>query len=735
MTKYDKFIQEKGRIQIKSGFKPGRLPSMLFPFQRRIVRRALGAGRFAIFSECGTGKTMMQLSWADQVARHTGGKVLILAPLAVAQQTVEEGKKIGVEVKYCRSQESVGTASIAITNYEMLSNFDAAEFQGVVLDESSILKGFAGSTCTAILQKFERTPYKLAASATPSPNDFVELGTHAEFLGVMSRVEMLATFFTHDSGESAKWRLKGHSVDRFWKWVCTWAVMVRRPSDMGCSNDGFNLPPLNYHEHIVNSGRDLSDQGLLFAPNATTLTGQRDARRASIGDRVATAASLVNSSDEPWLVWCDLNAESEALAKAIPGAVEVKGADKPEHKERSMIAFANGEIRVLISKPSICGFGMNFQVCPNMVFVGLSNSFEQIYQATRRCWRFGQKKPVHAHFVFARDEGAVVANIKRKEEDFRTMQDRMVDLMHDDEDASLFAKSESIAKESGLKWTAYNGDCVKTMADNIESNSIDFSIYSPPFSSLYTYSNSAHDIGNCRGDDEFLAHFRFCADELFRVIKPGRLMAVHCAQIPAMKERDGFIGIKDFRGDLIRLFQASGFIFHSEVTIWKDPVVEMQRTKALGLLHKQIKKDSAMSRMGIPDYLVIMRKPGVNPDPITHTNESFPVDVWQRYASPVWFDIKQGNTLNKKQARENQDERHICPLQLGVIERALELWTNPGDLVLSPFMGIGSEGYVSLKMGRKFVGIELKKSYFDVATNNLSGVVAQQSLFDLVNVA
>jgi len=286
-------------------------------------------------------------------------------------------------------------------------------------------------------------------------------------------------------------------------------------------------------------------------------------------------------------------------------------------------------------------------------------------------------------------------------------------------------------QEVGDRFAAYHGDCVDVMR-GMPDASVHFSVFSPPFASLYTYSNSPRDMGNVRTHSEFYEHFRFGVRELFRVTKPGRLVSFHCMDLPTSKERDGFIGIADFRGELVRLFQSEGWILHSQVVIWKDPVTAMQRTKALGLLHKQIKKDSCMSRQGIPDYLVTMRKPGVNPEPVTHTNEDFPVQLWQRYASPVWMDINPSDTLQYRSAREDEDERHICPLQLEVIRRALKLWSNPGDVVFSPFMGIASEGVVSLEEGRRFVGAELKASYFRQAVANLRAAREggpQQALF------
>ncbi len=263
-----------------------------------------------------------------------------------------------------------------------------------------------------------------------------------------------------------------------------------------------------------------------------------------------------------------------------------------------------------------------------------------------------------------------------------------------------------------------NGDCVEVLR-GMPDNSVHYIIFSPPFSSLYTYSNSERDLGNCRNLEEFMEHYSFVAAELYRVLKPGRNMSFHCMNLPTSKERHGFIGIQDFRGDLIRAHQRDGFIFHSEVCIWKDPVTAMQRTKAIGLLYKQLRKDSCISRQGIPDYLVTMRKPGENDERVTKTHEGFPVDKWQQYASPVWMDINPSDTLQKESAREDDDERHICPLQLQVIQRGIELWTNPGDVVLSPFAGIGSEGYEAVRLGRRFVGIELKPSYYQQACLNI----------------
>lgn len=692
----------------------------LFPFQRDIVRWALRRGRSAVFADCGMGKGPIALEWAKHVQAHADAPVLILAPLAVAQQLCREGEKFGVPARYAHDRTEI--TPITVTNYDRLDHFDPSEFAGVVCDESGILKAFDGATRTALIESFRETPFRLACTATPAPNEYMELGNHSEFLSVLTRTEMLATFFVHDGGETQKWRLKGHAQQDFWRWMCSWSVMIRKPSDLGYEDDGFILPPCEITQHTVAS---VASDGALFALEAQTLQERLAARRDSLTERVARAAALVNATPGHWLVWCNLNAESDALTSAIDGAVSVEGSDDREVKAARLLAFARGEIRVLVSKVSIAGYGMNFQTCHQMAFVGLSDSWEQYYQAVRRCWRFGQTQPVAVHVITAETEGAVVANIKRKEQDATRMADAMLEHTKELSAAIIHADggtrtqvAYTTDRADSDKWTMHLGDCVDVLRD-LASSSIDYSVFSPPFASLYTYSASDRDMGNVRNHGEFYEHFNFAVVQLMRVIKAGRLVSFHCMNLPTSKVRDGVIGITDFRGDLIRMFQAHGFIYHSEVCIWKDPVTAMQRTKAFGLLHKTIRNDSSMSRQGIPDYLVTMRKPGQNEEPIAHTKEQFPVQLWQRYASPVWFDINPSDTLQYRSAREHNDERHIAPLQLEVIRRALLLWSNPNDLVLSPFAGIGSEGVVSVEEGRRFVGAELKPSYYRQAVANL----------------
>lgn len=724
---YEDFVKQKRRAEVATGHNPEFLNEHLFDFQQAIVSWAVRRGRAAIFADTGLGKTLMQLSWADEVARHTGGSVLVLAPLAVSEQTIEQGATFGIEVRRVPHGESPSEPGIWITNYERMDAIDFSELHGVVIDESSILKAHDGKTRSRIIQSCQSVPYRLSCTATPSPNDFEELGNQCEFLGVMTRTEMLATYFVNDTGDTGTWRLKGWGQSRFWEWMGTWAVVLRNPSDIGFDGSRYVLPEPRYIEHVVDSEYKGDD---LFGKPAMTLQERRKAQRDSIEDRCKALAELVNSqTDEPWLIWCHLNDEAELLQSLIPGSVNVQGSDKPEFKAEKMMDFSHGKLRVLISKPKICGYGMNWQHCARMAFVGIDDSFEKFYQAVRRCYRFGQNRNVEVHIFVAESEGQILQNIKRKEEKHHEMSANMIDHMRDIMNHELQGQQNIVDEYreytyQGEGFIVHLGDCVK-WTRRMEDNSIDYSVFSPPFADLFVYSNSDHDMGNCKSDDEFAQQLQFLIAELFRIIKPGRNVSFHCMNLPTTKMRQGFIGLRDFRGTLIRAFQDAGFIYHSEVCIWKDPVVAMQRTKALGLLHKTIRENASMSRMGLPDYVVTMRKPGDAEDRVTH-GDDLPVRLWQKYASPIWDDIDQGRTLNRMPARDENDEKHMCPLQLDVIERCIHLWSNPNDLVFSPFTGIGSEGYCAVKMGRRFVGTELKQQYYELACANIDDARREQ---------
>lgn len=726
---YKDFLESKQKTHIQSGFDidESKLNSNLFPFQKFSVKRALRAGKYALFFDCGLGKTLMQLSFADEVVKKTKKPVLILAPLAVSGQTIKEGEKFGISVsKY----SGLKTKGIYISNYEQLDNIDCSLFSGVILDESSILKNFEGSIKNQIIEGFKNTPYKLCCTATPSPNDPMELGNHSEFLDVMTRNEMLAMYFVHDGGETAKWRLKGHATKHFYQFISTWAIMANNPSDIGFKMDGYDLPALNLIENQIITPK--RNNGQLFNDISISATNFNSELRLTKIERMDEVVKLIQSKpEENFIIWIKQNEEGELLRQLLPEAVEVKGSDSNEYKESKLLGFANNEFRILITKTKIASFGMNYQNCHNQIFASLDFSFEGLYQAMRRSYRFGQKHEVNIYIITTDTMTNVIKSINRKQKQFEVMQDEMSKAINENLQGNILATNDYDILTEKNEWCEIKrGDCVQLISD-IPDESIGLSVFSPPFAELYTYSSHIEDMGNSKDYNEFLTQFGFLIKELYRVLKSGRNVAVHCMDLPIQKGKEGFIGLRDFSGMILRAFDDAGFIYASRVTIWKDPVVEMQRTKALGLLHKQIKKDSTMSRVGIPDYVMIFRKDGERSDPVTNTD--LPVDLWQKYASPVWMDIDYGNTLQGyRDGRDGNDEKHICPLQLDTIERLIHLYSNKGDTVFTPFMGIGSEVYQAIKMNRKAIGFELKESYFDLAKKNIRSVIETKKQLTLV---
>jgi hypothetical protein len=715
---YQEFLQKKQKHHISSGFDAENLNSNLFLFQDFIVKRALKAGKYAIFADCGLGKTLMQLVWAEQVANHTNSPVLILAPLAVKGQTIKEAEKFGVDI-----------SNIEIWNYEQLDNLDCSKYSGIVLDESSILKNFEGQIKKLIIDNFKNTPYKLACTATPSPNDPMELGNHSEFLDVMSRNEMLAMYFVHDGGETAKWRLKGHAIKLFYQFIGSWAIMLNKPHDIGFTMEGYHLPFLNLIEHEIKTNK--RDNGQLFNDAIISATNFNSELRLTKIERISEAAKLVNNSDENFIIWIKQNEEGEELRKLIPEAVEVKGSDSPEYKEKMLLGFANNEFRILITKTKIAQFGLNYQNCRNQIFASLDFSFEGLYQAIRRSYRFGQKNEVNIYLITTDTMANVKQAIDTKQKQFEIMQNEMSKAINANLKGHLMTSNNyDIEAESNEWYSIKRGDSVQLIKE-LKDESIGLSVFSPPFAELYTYSSHVEDMGNSKDYNEFLTQFSFLIKELYRVMMSGRNVSVHCMDLPIQKGKEGFIGLRDFSGMILRAFEDAGFIYASRITIWKDPVVEMQRTKALGLLHKQVKKDSTMSRVGIPDYVMIFRKDGERNNPVTNTDLS--VDLWQKYASPVWMDIDYGNTLQGyRQGRDENDEKHICPLQLDTIERLIHLYSNKGDTVFTPFMGIGSEIFQAVKMNRKGIGFELKESYYNLAKKNMQSVTESKRQLTLL---
>lgn len=717
---YEEFLQTKRKEVKVSGFdvEYSDMLDMLFDFQKFTVKRSLKAGRYAIFADTGLGKTLMQLDMARLIYKQENEPVLILAPLAVTGQTKLKGEEIGINVEFASFGKTPNKAPIQIANYEQLENIDTSIFCCIILDESSILKNETGSYRNLIINTFANTKYKFCFSATPSPNDPMELGNHAEFLDVMKYQEMLAMFFTHDGGETNKWRLKGHAVERFYEFVSTWAIMYGHPKDIGFPHDDFDLPKLHLNEIVVKT--PIPD-GFLFggqlSVNATDYNSSlRDTEDARIVETVKIVSTLGSNQI---IIWTKQNQEASKVYNELKrlgyDCRNVQGSDSVEKKYKDLIGFAKSEFQILITKEDIASQGMNYQNCHYQIFNSIDFSFEKAYQAMRRSWRFGQTSDVTCWMVTTDRMLNVTKIQKEKQTKFKNMQKKMTEAVNKNINKGITTDTESIDDVINDNYHLMRGDCVKRIRE-VEDDKAGLVIFSPPFPQIYTYSSYVEDMGNSFTFSMFVRQFKYLIPELKRTLQQGRICAVHCMDLPIQKGKEGYIGLRDFSGVIIRMFQDCGFIYHSRITIWKDPVVEMQRTKALGLLHKQVKKDSSMSRVGIPDYVLIFRNGDGNENPITNTH--IPVDLWQKIASPVWMDIDQGNTLNYMSGRDERDEKHICPLQLDTIERLILLYSNKGDTVLSPFGGIGSEGYQALKMGRKSISIELKESYFRLNKRN-----------------
>ncbi len=730
---YSEFLAGKSRraASVAVEVAPVDLHPSLFGWQRDLVCWAARKGRAALFADTGLGKTRMQVEWARLVADTS----LIVAPLSVAAQTVPEAIGIGVYARHARDQSQVDGPGVWVTSYEMADRFDPSAFGAVVLDESSILKATDGKTRARLTAAFAGVPMRLACTATPAPNDVAELSNHAEFLGVCSRAEMLAAWFVHDD---QGWRLKGHAREAFYRWLASWAMSLRRPSDLGYSDEGYDLPPLSIVPQIVSG--DWGEGGTLLGPTLGGVTGRARMRRLTLDARVARAATLVGSVPvDPWIVWCGLNDEAEMVTTAIAehgSVVNVTGSMSPDAKAGALQAFRRGDFRHLVTKPSIAGFGMNFQHCHQMAFLGLGDSFESYYQCIRRSYRYGQHMPVTAHVVLSDVEEPIFHNVLRKEAEARSTAAGLVrhTAAYEREelcmDAQVSEDYES-GEATGDGWRLLLGDACERLAE-IPDGSVGLSVHSPPFASLFTYSPTDRDLGNCADRAQFLDHYGYVIDELLRTTMPGRNAAVHVQQLTTTKATHGVIGLTDFRGDVIRAYTSRGWTFHGEVAIRKDPQAQAIRTHAKALLFVQLRKDSSWSRPALADYVLIFRAPGENPVPVCPDLTN---DEWIDWASPIWDGIEESDTLNAAVAREHADERHICPLQLGVIERCVRLWSNAGETVLSPFAGIGSEGYEAVRLGRRFVGIELKPSYWRVAVRNLRRAESDATsltLFDLM---
>ncbi len=851
--------------------------------------------------------TFVSLVWAHLLDVPT----LIIAPLSVSRQTIREARKIDLDVTYAQSQSDVTPDSkLWITNYERILDFNMDAFDAVVLDESSIIKAMDGKTRKRLTEMCKNVPYRLCCTATPAPNDYIELGSHAEFLGVCTQAEMLAMFFINANKQhtfvwngqvhqkkgtnkgGTEWRLKHHAEKPFFHWLSSWAISMTMPSDLGYDDDGFILPPLHINPIIIPT--TYQPQDMLLFTHMRGLTDRLMIRRELLERRLEALQSLIKDDGSQWIVWTALASESMAVSHALPDSTEVKGSDHPDFKAKAFEDFQDGKIRILVTKAKLGGHGMNFQNSHNMAFFGINDSWESWYQGIRRQYRFGQTEPVNVYPIFADVEAEVYENIKRKDALAARLRHEMILQIKGFEMAELTDRqyepdSYETNEASGQTWRLLRGDSCERLKELAE-NSIDLSVYSPPFFDLYTYSNSPRDLGNSKNWPEFFEHYGFIIRETLRVTKPGRLTCVHTSDIPAMAQKDGYIGIKDFPGAVIHAYEANGWRFIGRVFVDKNPqplkdgtliftyfdgwqpietirvgdfvtgqkelptrVIDIPyrgiqpvyrltfddgaticcgkthqwavRTSAINqwqikttielattglrtpsghlryeiplfsslfqrfhrsihhqehryitaiehigsgpctclsvdapdglfvadhyivthnsqairihassLLFVQMQDDSTMSRPALIDQVLLFKKPGENVVPVTPVkNRELTNDLWIEWAHGVWTDIRETDTLQVGAARDRDDDKHICPLQLPTIERCIKLWSNPGETILDPFAGIGSTCFVALKLGRRCVGIELKESYWQLAKKNLEGldIAKQNMLFDV----
>lgn len=757
---YSDFLEGKAIIHQPNGIdKPiESLHDNLFPFQKAEVRWALKKGRCAIFNDTGLGKTMMQVEWGVNMSFHSKKPCLFVAPLSVARQTIRDVKKIlGYDLIYSRG--GIPEGNLVITNYEMLRNFTQDDFGAIVFDESSIFKSIDGKTYRFVIEHFCNIPYRLCCTATPAPNDLTELGNHCEVLGIMTAAEMRATFFQNTGDTSDKWRMRKHGEEKFYRWLSSWGMFVKLPSDIGFENNGYILPKIKINPIYIETDWK-PDGALIFDGVLRGLTERNQVRKDTIELRARKVVDLcLSHKDEQIIVWCWLNSEAE-LTHNLLGAesVNVQGSDSPEDKAAAFENFQDGKFRILVTKPDIAGFGMNFQNAHIEVFNGITDSWESFYQCIRRVYRFGQRQEVKIYVVMADVQRPVFENVERKQEQASEMSAALIDHVRNFEREELEGRKNgryvyTMRTEKGQNWTAMQGDSCERLKE-IHDESIHLSVFSPPFQDLFTYTATERDLGNSKTKEEFFEHFRYIIRELLRVTLPGRNVCCHVADIPLQKARVGYMGMDDFPGDCIRAFQQEGWIWYGRHFIQKNPQAQAIRTKAHALMFKTLKTDSSSNRPGIADQILVFKKPGENPIPVKPvSNGEVTNNDWIEWAHPInnintetreeieigvygyWHGIQESDTLQKEAARDENDTKHICPLQLETIDRCIKLYTNPGEFVLDPFGGIGSTAYKALMLKRRAVSIELKDSYFEQMMRNIRRAEVESKVDDLFSAA
>lgn len=749
---YEEFLQSKRLRALPIGIAIDResINPKAFAYQKDFITFCVKKGRSAIFSDAGSGKTICGI----EVMRAFNEVSLCIAVYpAVARQIVREARELwGIELRYIRSSDEVTPDhKWYITNLDAVQtkvsgkqvmHFDPDLFGFVWLDESSILKSLTGKQKTMLCEFASSIPYRLCTTATPAPNDITEIANHAEFLGIMTRNEMMATFFTYDSKGTSKaesWRLKKHAHQHFYRWLASWSISMKKPSDLGYSDEGFELPPLNYH--LIEVGSEYTPPGMLpgFAPQVVSATELNEVKRQTMDVRLDAICDMINVNPDQWLVWGNLNDETHSLEKRLDSSVDVHGSLDPELKGELMEQWMDWKYDNLISKPTIAGMGMNFQHCHKMLFFGINYSYEQLYQAIKRIWRYGQTKPCDVYIVISKQERGVLNTVMKKWKEAEKMSEELIKasrIYSMEELRQSYTEEWRYMTEQTQtdSWEMWLGDSCVRMAE-IPDESVDLSVYSPPFKDvIFAYSPTERDLGNSVTPETFYEQFGFIVEQNYRITKPGRLCCVHITDSRALKSQDGYIGRKDFSGEVIELYQRFGWVFWQRITVDKNPQAQAIRLKDHGLLFKTLEKDSTDLSGGHADYLLIFKKPGDNVVPVTPIqNGEMSNEDWILWAHPVWLDINETDVLNVRSSRDPDSEKHLCPLQLDLIERCIRLWSNPTEVVLDPFAGVGSVPTVAVKLGRFGFGIELNPNYYKTALLNLANAErskAQRSLWD-----
>ena len=826
--RYADFLESKRALAPSSGFDPGdSVSSVLFPFQRDIVRWAVSGGRRAIFAAFGLGKSLMQLEICRLVMEREGGRALIVCPLGVRQEFKRDAELLGLDPVFIRTDDEVAGDGLYLTNYESVRDgrLSPSHFTCATLDEASVLRSYGSKTYQTFLSLFERVPYRFVATATPAPNRYKELIHYSGYLGIMDTGQALTRFFQRDSTKANNLTLYPHKEREFWLWLATWAVFVQKPSDLGYSDDGYDLPPLDVVWHKVDTGRseapvDRDGQVRLFRDAATSLSDAAAVKRESMADRVAKAKEIVDSAPgDHFVIWHDLESERRAIKRAIPEAVEVYGSQNLDERERRIVGFSDGEVRILATKPILSGSGCNFQRhCHHEIFMGVGFKFNDFIQAIHRVQRFQQRHPVRIDIIYAEGEENVVRTLKRKWEEYEELTRNMQEIIKEYglADAKIAGAMErSIGVErmeaSGEGWLAVNNDTVDETA-RMESDSVDLIVTSIPFSNHYEYTPSYNDFGHTEDDEHFFEQMDFLTPELLRVLKPGRIYCCH------VKDRINFGNVtgagvptvQPFHVETIMHCIRHGFDYLGMITVVTDVVRENNQTYRLGWTEQC--KDGTKMGVGSPEYVLIFHKPqtdrtrGYADTPVAKSKDEYSRARWQldahafwrssgnrhmtaeewagvpvdeigklfaedslrsvydyeanvrigeeldgrghlpatfmaiapaSWAPDVWTDVNRMLTLNTSQAQKGR-VKHVCPLQFDIVDRLIERYSNPGELVYDPFGGLMTVPVRAIRAGRRGMGTELNSGYWADGVAYLKAEeqrISMPTLFDLEEVA